>query len=82
MPEEAPNPDGSSPQKRRFKAAPPMVIDPGKRYTATMETSKGTMTIALDPTRGARGPSREQKDDRDQRHRKRQRGTDRKLRGR
>ena len=26
-----------------------MVIDPAKRYTATMATSKGTMLIALDP---------------------------------
>jgi peptidylprolyl isomerase len=26
-----------------------MVIDPAKRYTATMETSHGTMVIALDP---------------------------------
>ena len=26
-----------------------MVIDPDKRYTATMETSVGTMVIALDP---------------------------------
>jgi cyclophilin family peptidyl-prolyl cis-trans isomerase len=26
-----------------------MVIDPDKRYTAEMETSMGTMTIALDP---------------------------------
>ncbi len=26
-----------------------MCIDPGHRYTATMETSKGTLTIALDP---------------------------------
>jgi hypothetical protein len=26
-----------------------MVIDPAKRYTATMVTSHGTMVIALDP---------------------------------
>jgi len=26
-----------------------MCIDPAKRYTATMETTKGTMVIALDP---------------------------------
>ena len=31
-----------------------MVIDAGKRYTATMETSKGTMTIALDPAAAPR----------------------------
>lgn len=54
MPEEAPNPDGSSPQKRKFREAPPMVIDPAKRYTAVMETSKGTMTIALDPVAAPR----------------------------
>ena len=54
MAEEAPNPDGSSPQKRRFKQAPPMVIDPDKRYTATMETSKGQMTIAFDPVAAPR----------------------------
>ncbi len=46
---EAPAPDGSSPQRRRFDAPPPMVIDPEKRYTATMATSKGTMVIELDP---------------------------------
>ena len=44
-----PEPDGSSPQKRRFSGPPPMCIDPAKRYTATMATSKGTMTISLDP---------------------------------
>jgi len=49
MAEDTPNPDGSSQQKRRFKKEPPMIIDPEKRYTATMETSKGTMTISLDP---------------------------------
>ncbi len=46
---EAPNPDGSSPKRQKFDAEPPMVIDPAKRYTATMETTKGTLTIALDP---------------------------------
>jgi cyclophilin family peptidyl-prolyl cis-trans isomerase len=46
---ECPNPDGSSAARRRFDASPPMCIDVAKRYTATMETSKGTMTIALDP---------------------------------
>lgn len=43
-----PEPDGSSPQQRRFSGPPPMCIDPNKRYTATMETTKGTLTIALD----------------------------------
>ena len=41
--------DGSSPQQRKFDQEPPMVIDPNKRYTATMVTSHGTMVIALDP---------------------------------
>ncbi|HEV2369209.1 MAG TPA: peptidylprolyl isomerase [Acidimicrobiales bacterium] len=49
MASEIPNPDGSSPRKQRFSGPPPMVIDPQKRYTATMETTKGTMEIALDP---------------------------------
>ena len=46
---ECPDPSGSSPQRRKFEAEPPMCIDVNKRYTATMETSMGTMTIALDP---------------------------------
>jgi cyclophilin family peptidyl-prolyl cis-trans isomerase len=46
---ELPATDGSSPQRRQFDAEPPMAIDPEKRYTATMVTSKGTLTIALDP---------------------------------
>ena len=46
---EAPNPDGSSPQRRTFDAAPEMIIDPAKTYTATMVTSKGTLEIVLDP---------------------------------
>jgi cyclophilin family peptidyl-prolyl cis-trans isomerase len=46
---ELPAADGSSPQRRSFKGEPPMIIDTAKRYTATMVTSKGSMTIALDP---------------------------------
>jgi cyclophilin family peptidyl-prolyl cis-trans isomerase len=46
---ELPAADGSSAQSRSFKSEPPMFIDTAKRYTATMVTSKGTMTIALDP---------------------------------
>src|SRR5579863_2064764 len=49
MPSPCPNPDGSSPKQQKFDSAPPMGIDPAKRYTAVMETSKGSMTIALDP---------------------------------
>ncbi|HZU71293.1 MAG TPA: peptidylprolyl isomerase [Acidimicrobiales bacterium] len=48
MATECPNPDGSSPRKVRFDGPPPMCIDPDKRYTARMETSKGSITIALD----------------------------------
>jgi cyclophilin family peptidyl-prolyl cis-trans isomerase len=48
MTPDIPAADGSSPKTRRFDAPPPMVIDPAKRYTAEVATSKGTMTIALD----------------------------------
>jgi cyclophilin family peptidyl-prolyl cis-trans isomerase len=41
--------DGSSSQQRTFDQEPPMLIDPAKRYTATMVTSHGTMVIELDP---------------------------------
>ena len=40
--------DGSTPRKQQFDSAPDMGIDPGKRYTATMDTSMGTLVIALD----------------------------------
>jgi cyclophilin family peptidyl-prolyl cis-trans isomerase len=43
-----PNPDGTSPQRQKFDAAPPMIIDTAKNYTATMVTSKGTLEIVLD----------------------------------
>jgi cyclophilin family peptidyl-prolyl cis-trans isomerase len=45
---EAPNPDGSSPKRQKFDAAPEMIIDPAKSYSATMVTSKGTLEIVLD----------------------------------
>ncbi|MDP9074503.1 MAG: peptidylprolyl isomerase [Actinomycetota bacterium] len=45
---EAPAADGSSPKRQKFNQRPPMVIDPAKRYTAEMVTSKGTMQIHLD----------------------------------
>ena len=41
--------DGSAPKQHKFAEAPEMGIDPAKRYTATMETSMGTLVIALDP---------------------------------
>jgi cyclophilin family peptidyl-prolyl cis-trans isomerase len=48
MPIECPAADGSSPKTQSFKEKPPMCIDPTKRYTATMETNKGTIIFALD----------------------------------
>ena len=41
--------DGSAPKQQKFAEAPEMGIDPAKRYTATLETSMGTLVIALDP---------------------------------
>src|SRR3954453_5036193 len=49
MATECPAAYGSSPKKQRFDGPPPMCIDPAKQYTAEMVTTKGTMTIALDP---------------------------------
>ena len=43
-----PAPDGSSPKRQRFDSPPPMIIDPQRRYTATIETSKGTIVAELD----------------------------------
>ncbi len=40
--------DGSAPKQQRFTQPPEMGIDTTKRYTATMETSMGTLVIALD----------------------------------
>ena len=48
---DCPNADGSSPRTTKFKSEPPMCIDPDKRYTAEMVTTKGTLTIELDPKR-------------------------------
>ena len=48
MSDNIPNADGSSPQRQKFDAAPPMIIDPAKNYSATMVTSKGTLEIVLD----------------------------------
>jgi cyclophilin family peptidyl-prolyl cis-trans isomerase len=48
MTDHIPNPDGSSEQRQKFSAAPPMIIDTSKSYTATMVTNKGTMEIVLD----------------------------------
>ena len=43
-----PEADGSSPARRQFPEPPPMCIDPAKSYTAVMDTSMGSITIALD----------------------------------
>lgn len=40
--------DGSSDRVTTFAKAPPMCIDASKTYTATVETSKGVITIDLD----------------------------------
>jgi cyclophilin family peptidyl-prolyl cis-trans isomerase len=48
MTTECPPADGSAEKRQHFDAYPPMCIDLSKRYTAVMETSKGTITFALD----------------------------------
>jgi cyclophilin family peptidyl-prolyl cis-trans isomerase len=48
MSDNIPKPDGSSEKRQKFDAAPPMIIDTEKTYTATMVTSKGTLEIVLD----------------------------------
>jgi cyclophilin family peptidyl-prolyl cis-trans isomerase len=48
MPTPFPPLDGSAPKSQQFREPPEMGIDPNKRYTATMETSLGTVVIALD----------------------------------
>ncbi len=48
MSDQIPNPDGSSEKRQTFSAAPPIIIDTAKNYTATMVTSKGTLEIVLD----------------------------------
>ncbi|HUY06283.1 MAG TPA: peptidylprolyl isomerase [Acidimicrobiales bacterium] len=45
---ECPAADGSSAKRQTFPGKPPMCIDPTKRYSAVMETTKGTVTFALD----------------------------------
>jgi cyclophilin family peptidyl-prolyl cis-trans isomerase len=43
-------PAAASVKKPEFKKAPPITIKPKKTYTATMETSCGTIKLLLDPT--------------------------------
>ena len=45
--EGCPPADGSAAKKQTFAAAPPMCINEAKAYTATMVTSKGSMTFDL-----------------------------------
>ena len=40
--------DGSAPVTKKFASMPPMGIDPTKRYSVAMETTLGTLVIALD----------------------------------
>src|SRR5687768_10207010 len=47
-----------NPNRPTFKEPPPMTIDPAKKYTATMETSCGKITIDLDPKAAPRSEER------------------------
>src|SRR3954470_5247987 len=40
--------DGSAPRKQQFDSSPELGIDPSKRYTATIDTTMGTLVVALD----------------------------------
>jgi cyclophilin family peptidyl-prolyl cis-trans isomerase len=40
--------DGSSERANSFENPPPMCIDPAKTYTAVVDTSEGSFTVALD----------------------------------
>jgi peptidylprolyl isomerase len=48
VPISCPAADGSSERRQKFDEAPPMCIDPAKRYSADIVTSLGTLTVALD----------------------------------
>ena len=47
----APAADGSSPRQTKFSAPMPMTVDPDKQYTATIDTSAGTMVAFLYPNK-------------------------------
>ena len=49
MTPDCPAPDGSSPKTTHFDGPPPMCIDPSRRYSAGIVTSKGTVVVNLDP---------------------------------
>ena len=40
--------EGAAERVTQFSEAPPMCIDPSKTYTAVLDTTLGSMTIALD----------------------------------
>src|SRR3954462_15866785 len=40
--------DGSAPRKQQFDSSPELGIDPSKRYTATIDTTMGTLVVAHD----------------------------------
>lgn len=40
--------DGSEPRATKFEKAPPMCIDPSKKYTASFDTTEGLIVVALD----------------------------------
>ncbi len=43
----APNAPGTPPKRKTYSAPPPMKIDTGKQYTATIETKKGKLVLEL-----------------------------------
>src|SRR5204863_8946034 len=43
-----PKADGSSKRTSSFAKPPPMCIDPAKTYTATFDTTQGTIVVPLD----------------------------------
>src|SRR5689334_7611034 len=43
-----PNADGSSQRTTNFAKAPPMCIDATKTYSATFDTTEGSVTVGLD----------------------------------
>lgn len=43
-----PKTDGSEKRVTTFAEAPPMCIDPGKKYVAVFDTTEGTIEVALD----------------------------------
>lgn len=47
-PTPCPAADGSSPRTTSFAEPPPTCIDPAKAYTATFDTTAGTVTVELD----------------------------------